>query len=586
MQFISPFYFSLTIFIGAVILFYFFRKQYTEKSVSSNMLWEQALNEWQASPFLKKMQQNLLFWLQILALLLLMLALTGPIFKQNPVIGEDFIFIIDSSASMSAEFQDHDRFTEAKNEMLQITDMLNGQEVTIIQAGQQPEILLNKESSKSETKDVIHSLELSYNHESMGEALRLANSLAGDGTAIHVFSDALEAELVSEELSERYVQVHNAGEEAANLSLTSFGVSNSDGKISGVAVIENQSSEKQNAQFVIFGEEQQVFEQTIEIKAGEREIIQVEDLKEMSLYEGVISSKDAYRADNQLTAVLSNGSPKIYSAGDINSFSVKGFETIGAQIIQTEDGELENIQGIIAAEGESLEDLPNRPVIFFHVSPKKHELENVITVKDDTLLQYVDHESLYIKQASEPLEGNWETIMQSGDIPLIQKGTHNGQPLIIVNFSLADSDWPLQPGFPIFLYNAYELLSQESDFLGYYQPGEERWLNVDNTMQSIDIFNSKDENLYSLNLKNESFKAPVQPGAYQAVSHDDIYHFAVALDEREKQIPSAHSFTLNEKSLEAKQTSIVNDSLWFWLAGIALVFIAAEWEVYRRGHRI
>ncbi|MGD6942194.1 vWA domain-containing protein [Cytobacillus gottheilii] len=588
MQFISPLYFSLILFLGAVILFYFFRKQYTEKSVSSNMLWQQTLNEWQASPFLKKMQQNLLFWLQILALLLLMLALTGPVFKQNAVVGDDVIFVIDTSASMSADFQEKDRFTAAKNEMLQITDILNGQNVTIIQAGQQPQILLNKESNKSHAEQVITSLELTYDHESMDEALRLANSLAGEGSAIHVFSDNVEEELAADELPDRYVQVHNIGENDVNLSLISFGVTYTEGRTSGVAVIENQSNEVQNAEFSILGEEQQLFQQSIEIEAGEREIIQVSELKELPLYEGVISTKDSYSADNQLTAVLSSGSPQVYSLGETSSFAVRGFETIGAEVIQAAVGEWDqdNGQGIILAEGDTLEELPNLPAIYFHSSAEKVELNEAITIQEDQLLQYVDHDSLYIGQASEPLEGNWETIMQSGNHPLIQKGSHNGQPLIIVNFSLSDSDWPLHPGFPIFLFNAYEWLSQETDFLGYYQPGEEKWLNVSSSMQSIDIFNIEDENLYSLNLENESFRAPVQPGSYQAVSQDHIYHFAVALDEREKQITSGQSFTLNARTLEAKQASSVNESLWFWLALIALVFIAIEWEVYRRGHRV
>ncbi|KAB2335391.1 vWA domain-containing protein [Bacillus mesophilum] len=588
MQFISPLYFSLILFLGAVILFYFFRKQYTEKSVSSNMLWQQTLNEWQASPFLKKMQQNLLFWLQILALLLLMLALSGPVFKQNAVVGDDVIFVIDSSASMSADFQEKDRFTAAKNEMLQIIDILNGQNVTIIQAGQQPQILLNKESNKSHAEQVVTSLELTYDHESMNEALRLANSLAGEGSAIHIFSDNVEEELAADELPNRYVQVHNIGENDVNLSLISFGVTYTEGRTSGVAVIENQSDEKQNAEFAILGEEQQLFQQSVEIEAGEREIIQVGELKELPLYEGVISTKDAYSADNQLTAVLSSGSPQVYSLGETSSFAVRGFETIGAEVIQAAVGEWDqdNRQGIILAEGDTLEELPNLPAIYFHSSTEKLELNEAITIQEDQLLQFVDHDSLYIGQASKPLEGNWETIMQSGNHPLIQKGSHNGQPIIIVNFSLSDSDWPLHPGFPIFLFNAYEWLSQETDFLGYYQPGEEKWLNVSNAMQSIDIFNIEDENLYSLNLENESFRAPVQPGSYQAVSQDHIYHFAVALDEREKQITSGQSFTLNERTLEAKQASSVNESLWFWLALIALVFIAIEWEVYRRGHRV
>lgn len=166
------------------------------------------------------------------------------------------------------------------------------------------------------------------------------------------------------------------------------------------------------------------------------------------------------------------------------------------------------------------------------------------------------------------------------------KGMHNGQPIIIVNFDLSDTDWPLLPGFPIFLYNSYQWLSQQSDFLGYFSSGEERWINIGNGTGSLEIFNNKDENLYSLDLNKETFKAPIIPGTYQAVSGNQIYYFSVLLDEREKSAGTEESFTINAKSSEkSSMTQRPNESLWFWLALIALILIAIEWEVYRRGHR-
>ena len=117
-----------------------------------------------------------------------------------------------------------------------------------------------------------------------------------------------------------------------------------------------------------------------------------------------------------------------------------------------------------------------------------------------------------------PLNGEWPSVLMSGKEPLIQKGTYRGQPIVVLNFALSDTDWPLQPGFPLFLYNSYQWLTQASDFLGYYQPGEEKWLNLDNEQNDVSIFSEDGQHLNTLDLANESFVAPIKPGVYEAVS--------------------------------------------------------------------
>ncbi|MBN8211216.1 VWA domain-containing protein, partial [Bacillus sp. NTK071] len=88
---------------------------------------------------LKNLQQNLLFWLQLLALILLMLALVRPFWLEDSLKGEHLIIIIDPSASMSAEHGGKSRFEMAKEEMLDLAGKLNGQQVTLIKAGEKNE---------------------------------------------------------------------------------------------------------------------------------------------------------------------------------------------------------------------------------------------------------------------------------------------------------------------------------------------------------------------------------------------------------------------------------------------------------------
>ena len=71
-----------------VLLYYFFRKKYIEKTISSTMFWETVMKETKVSPYLQYLQRNALFYLQMLALLLLMLALMQPYLKSKAISGK------------------------------------------------------------------------------------------------------------------------------------------------------------------------------------------------------------------------------------------------------------------------------------------------------------------------------------------------------------------------------------------------------------------------------------------------------------------------------------------------------------------
>jgi hypothetical protein len=585
MQFLYPWFFLLSVFIAAVVLFYFFRKQYEERRISSNMLWEQVLNEWQASPWLKKLQQNLLFWLQLLALLLLMFALVRPFWLQNELRGEELMLIVDTSASMAAKHEETTRFNHAKQELRDLAERLSGQGVTLIRAGQKPEILLSKETDPTTIKRSIEELTLTYDHEAIEKAIHLAVSLSsGEDTSIHIFSDQVKKDAFKG--VKQYVEVHNIGEKINNLALLSFGVAPLKDEIVGVAVLENQSSKPQELNFQIHSGKEKLFEKTITIEAQEQAFVQIPTLPTKPYYEASIQADDGYAVDNRMTSIFTESNPTIYTVGDVNPFAVKGFQTLGVEVLQTKTLE-ENTNGIVIAEAGSLENWPKLPLILFNESNDKVKVTESLTAENDPLLKYVDTKKIFIASAAaKPLEGDWETILKSGSQPLIQKGIRDGQPLIVVNFSLNDSDWPLMPSFPIFLYNSYQWLSQQTNFLGYFSPGEEKWLNVSEGSPKWSIYDRDDENLYTLDLTKESFQAPYRPGAYQAVAGDQITYFSVLLDESEKQPTVEAAFKINQQAVSAEsEKKGRNDQLWFWLALVALLFIAFEWEVYRRGFR-
>ncbi|CAH2713282.1 hypothetical protein BACCIP111895_00417 [Neobacillus rhizosphaerae] len=589
MYFTNTLFFILVILIALVVLLYFFRKQYTAVINPSNLLWQQAMNEWNASPWIQKLQHNLLFWLQIAALTLLMLALAKPVWLSEGVKGEQVIWIVDTSATMSAVKAEKSLIEQSKQQMKQMVDRLNGQEVTVIIAGEKPKILLNRETNSSLIRRTIAGLTVTYDHENIEKAVKLAESLVQNSeTVIHLFSDSVKKEDIQADLDNIPYEIHNADGIQDNAAILSFGVAGKEKRISGLAVLENQGKKSKTFPFVITSEDSIDYQQEVTIPPGKQVVINVPDLPQRRFYQATIKAGDQYAADNELTAVYTVFNPTIHALGGVNPFFIKGLETLGFKTVQLDQNRSLGLKdsGIILVEGLPLDDLPKMPTIYINNKQPESELfelKEPITSTDSPLTEFVDFDKTYIKYATSPIKGNWENVVTSGNHPLIQSGTLNGQPVILVNFSLENTDWPLHPGFPIFLYNSYQWLSKQTGFLGYFQPGEEKWLQLETKKSVLEIYNTAGKSLSSLQLNKENFKAPYKPGIYQAVADGQVYYFSVLLDDREKKPETAPSFILNSsKTYDSEQTLKPNESLWFWLTLCVLLLLMMEWEVYRR----
>lgn len=552
------------------------------------MLWEQVMNEWEARPWLEKLQNNLLFWLQLFALILLMVALVRPYWYEEGLKGDELIFVIDTSASMSAQVNGETIFSQKKKEMKEMINQLANEEVTIIEARKRPTILVKNMTDPSKLREIIDQLTISYEHENIEKALSFAQMIAkGKNSVIHLFTDGVDETLVSNIVTKQMIVVHNTEQEIENVSVKSFGVGPVQGKIGGIAVIENQTEKEKEVSFSVISEGKTFKEEKLVLKPKEEKILSFSPLQEAKYYQAIIDVDDDYKIDNEWVAVYTNMRPPVYAIGVVNPFFIKGFESIGVQTIQLEEKEIGNIEieGIILTEEDKFIDRANQPVIFSEAKENSQQyLEQPITKLEDPLLQYVDFEKVYIQKSNpKPIEG-LTTIVKSGENPLIQKGLKNDMPIVALRFSLEQSDWPLHPSFPIFLFNSYQWIVQHGNGLGYFQPGEEKWLNIAKGEKTIEIFNDKGKNLATIQTDQTPFRAPNQPGLYHAISGNELLYFAVHLDEREREIKTGDSFQLNEEILQpnAEKENKKWSELWFWLVVVAFVLLVSEWEVYRR----
>jgi len=591
MQLANPIYFLLLLFIILFVIFYFFRKQYTKQVIPSNLLWEEVLKEIKASSWFHRWHNNVLFWLQLICLLLLMLALVEPYMEKETIKGEQIILLFDTSASMATKGKETNRLEDRKERALHmLKNKQANQTVTIMEVSDKPEIILSKEKDVKKINKVIQNIKLSYTHENWQSAIELASSIAKEGkTAIHFFSDQVNRETLTN-LQTFYVEVHNEPLEEENLSLLSFGVSHKQDKVIGIATVENQTNSEKKVPLLVESEGTELVKKELQLQPNEKKIVQIQDLPEKAYYGAKIMIKDDYEVDNLQTAILQKQMTTVYASQNINPFILKGYEAIGLQVVQMEKEEdfLQKEDGIFLLSGSTIPENIQQPFVFFYEGDKKNELTNGIESTENELLQRVDMKDVYIASSStNTIKENMETILKSEDRSLVQKGDINHQPSVLIHFDMKDSDWPLHASFPIFLYNIYQWLTSQTSYLGDFNPLETRTVTINSSVDEWDIYKENNQLLKTISLEKDGFQAPSYPGVYQLTSDRDILYFSVNLDDREKSIASEKSFTMNEDQIEDIEVSkSQNDWIWYVLCALVLLILCIEWEVYRRADNV
>ena len=156
------------------------------------------MKETKASPYLQHLQRNAFFYLQILAMILLVIALLQPFWKTKALAGEQIVFIVDTSATMEVSLSDTTLFDQHKKDMLVLIEQLAGKPLTIITTGNQPTVIVRQETNYNLIKNEIEKLEVAYEFENMSKSLDFAQSFFQDkATSVYIFTDELDRQTLA-----------------------------------------------------------------------------------------------------------------------------------------------------------------------------------------------------------------------------------------------------------------------------------------------------------------------------------------------------------------------------------------------------
>lgn len=558
-----------------VILYYFFRKKYVDERVSSTLFWAEIMQETRVSPYLKHLQKNALLYLQVLALLLLMLALMNPYRTTSEIAGAQAVFIVDTSATMLAG-KEQSTFARHKEEMKALVKELQGRPVTIITTGYAPTAIVQQETNEADILRAVDKLDVMYETANMERAFDVAQAFIADNpTSIYVFTDTLDKKQLPIDKENVQWIVKGAAKDLKNIAIIRFAATVVKEEVMALVQLQNDAKEEQEVTIRLFDENnKEISKETLVMPPREKVAQTFKNLPMTPMMTAKIDVEDDYKVDNAQTALIQTSESTFIVDQDVHQLIQKGFQALQPSMTMVPQNQLTQYEEahIVTNDETLLTKMPRQMLLFGRSNAQKLEAKGEIATTNDALFAFSQLQDVYVSAVYEPFE-QYETIATVGEAPFIQR-TPRGD--LIVLADIEDTDWPLHPSFPLFLWSVEQQLGEATHSLGIFAPNEERAVALHASDWSI--FSRDGEYVAQA---SQLLRAPTLPGIYYVRSGEEERQFVVQLQAQERVIEEGTSYTIgvleNSAQEHATQSSIVP-----WLIAIILVLLMAEWEVQRR----
>jgi Ca-activated chloride channel homolog len=590
------------------------RPKRQEQVVSSTLLWRQATQDLQASRPWQRLRITALLLLQILAAIVVVLVLTRPATFIRSPIGGDTIIILQASASMQATDVSPSRFEEAKS---LTTDLINGlgpsDHVSIISMARIPQVVIASSSDKSQLTAALQRAKVTNEDADLEQALSLATSLAaghtdaqvlviGDGHVLPVDQTLVVPFPV------HYLQV---GTDAPNAAFLALGSQTIQGRLVALAQIANYSHQQRSIPVELYADGKLVGVQTAVLAARASGTLQWGPLPPTSRFlHASIVSQDAMTVDHEAWAIVGGSMHgRVLLVTSSNSFleaalhlqpNIDLYETTPDKYANAGNFDLTVFDDFIPSR------LPAGNVFFvnppagsyiFGKSGAEINVSHISAGSDgQNLLSQVDLSSIHVLRVSHQLiPASWtQPVIVTPETPLLIAGEKDNRRIAALSFDLHDSDLPLQPSFPILMYNIVSWflpapvpgngqLAPDTPVTIQAWPGAQRITVAGPGQQAVTVappfpvavFNQTDRTgIYNVTQYTQDQE---RQGAF-AVNLFDPLQSSLA---PASQLPIAHSAPFDSGGASVPR---VLREIWPWIAAFLLLVLCAEWWLFSRSY--
>ena len=205
----------------AIVALYFLKLKRQPLEVPSTYLWKRSIEDLHVNSLWQRLRQNLLLFLQLLLVALAMLALLRPGWEGTKLDGQRFIFLVDNSASMSADDVEDaaNRLTEAKRLVAGLIDQMDsGMTAMIVSYADTPQVVQEFTDNRRLLLERLDTIQPTARGTDLKGALELAGGLANPGR-ITVEEGGMEVDVVEPQSATLYIFSDGRFEDVKGFSL-------------------------------------------------------------------------------------------------------------------------------------------------------------------------------------------------------------------------------------------------------------------------------------------------------------------------------------------------------------------------------
>lgn len=594
--------------VPVVVALYLLKLKRREVVVSSTLLWRKSLQDTVANAPFQRLRNNLLLYLQLLALLLLVAALARPYFSRISLGEQRRVVLLDTSASMQASDVERGRMHEAIARARElIRAKAPGDAVMLVTFGGQTRIVAAMTTDGKEAERALETVRATDGRADPTEALAIAAEVVkkDPATRVTVISDGAFAgdALAAEALpAVEYIQVGGAGE---NAGITALEYRANPGAPMEAAVLVRVSNfTSAAAEFVvqleINGEITDV--RSVFIEAGTTGSVvfplrgAIEGVARLSLLHD-----DHLPVDNVAYGVLTPPQPRKALLVSKGNYFLERALALRADLT------VERVApgGIIATAGYDFvvfdgapvpQDYAGAALVFNATAPiRGFVLKPPVVLpsildwdRGHPIGRYLDFGNVIIRRAYPAELPAWgRGIMETSDGYLIAALEDGSKRVLWVGFDLLESNWPLLYSFPIFLHNGLDwLLDYNASRLPFQHASGDPVLLTSEPGQTVTVTDPDGVAYRVESNANQTayFAHTMQCGLYTAVRGTETRRFAVNLvSPEESNIASTPMLVLGERRIAAAaEPGLARTDLWRFLALASLGVLAVEWWLYTR----
>lgn len=639
--------------VPLLLLLYFLKLKRREEIVSSTLLWKRAVRDLQVNAPFQKLRRNLLLLLQVLALAAMLLALAGPVLSLRTGPGQRYVVLIDRSASMNAADVNPARLDEAKRQAgVFIESMRAGSVVSLRDASDhamviafdsRARVMCNFTSDRRQLAAAIDAIEPGDGTSHLGEALTVARAFAqspgGDNgvgasetpARLVLFSDGRIADLDTIVVDPGEIVFHRIGASGDNVAITAMKVRRSYEQPEHIEVFASLANFTADAvtrdvQLAIDGDVRAVRSVTIEARAAgtadkESEPGQVAVRFSLAHNDsGVLEVRqltpDALACDDAAWSVLASpkrstvllvtaGNPVLESAlracpiAGLDPCTPAGFDAKGRAALGVQQP-----YDVIVLDNHVPSHTPRGRYLVFGPPPAGIDVGSAGQLENQTIvdwrarhpvLQYVNLTNLFMaKSWALNLPRDATVLAESNESPVLALVRREGSTFLLVGFDVLQSNWPFEPGFVLFCYNALDFLAAQTG------SAEQRELPVAEPIVVKNVVpqgrakvvrpDGSEVELTADPSGTIRFAGTYRTGVYAVDVPGQPKHFyAVNLaDAHESRIEPQAEIAFSGMTVAAEEQGVrrANVPLWPVLVLVALLLVCVEWLAYNFKARI